>query len=82
LRTRAKGQLVITWPGGSALSNTMTFSHGLADIPQVVASSNEANINVAVTDVTSTTVSVRASRADGFLQGTGSFGIARWIAVL
>jgi hypothetical protein len=79
---RASGAVVLTWPGGGDLSNTMVVAHELGDIPQVVACGNDASLNVAVTAVDDTNISLRARDVAGTTRGTGSFGLARWIAVL
>jgi hypothetical protein len=78
---RATGQVTLTWPGGGDVSNIMTVNHNLGTGTEVVAVSNETSLNVAVVSVTGTTATIRARDVIG-VRGAGSFGIARWIAVL
>jgi hypothetical protein len=81
-RPRASGQVTFTWPGGGDLSDTMTVAHGLGATPQAVSSSNEPALNVAVVTTDATNITLRARDITGSTHGAGTFGVARWIAVL
>jgi hypothetical protein len=78
----ARGQVTLTWPASSVTSNVMTVPHGLVGTPQAVASSNETELNIAVVVVDDTNLTIQAQDVTGGLHGPGSFGVARWVAVL
>ena len=79
----AAGSVTFTWPGGSDRANAITVNHGLSGTPaDAQATSNTEDLNVAVTAVTATQITLRARDVGGTLRAAGAFGGARWRAQL
>lgn len=72
------GSQVVTWPGGSPITNTATVTHGLDHAPTSIMLSSSDNSNPGYSNITATTFDITARTVDGSLPGAGSTTGVSW----